>query len=386
MSRVRRALASAVFPLLAVVLAFIVGGLVVALTGNNPFPVYRELAKGSGLPYLFQWIPGVSGNSQLAEINLVSTLVTSTPYILSGLCVAFAFRAGLFNIGGTGQFFAGAIAAFWVADSLRDLPGPVLILLAFLGGMLASAIYGAIPGALKAYRGAHEVISTIMLNWIAVYFGLYLFGLGGPLKGPTENPISVDIPERAKLPILWGDIQGVHVGIFVALAAAVVFSLVIRRTSFGYQVRATGYNPEAARAGGINVKRTLVLTMAVSGVFAGLAGASEVLGVRYHLAANEFQPEQIGFIGIAVALLGRNSALGCVLAGLLFGALRSGSQQLQGAFAADLAVPLADIVQGIIILLVSGDVLIRWLVSRRRRGSDAEVIPVDSGTASSAPV
>ena len=132
--------------------------------------------------------------------------------------------------------------------------------------------------ALRAATGAHEVITTIMLNWIAIYMCQYLFGLTGPLKGPTENPISVDIPDQAKLPIFWGDIQGLHVGLFLALAAAVVFSLIFRRTSFGYEVRATGFNLEAARAGGINVKRTLILTLATSAIFAGLAGAIEVLG------------------------------------------------------------------------------------------------------------
>ena len=355
------------FPLIAVIIAFATGGLVVLATGNNPFPVYRELAKGSGLDYLFTWVPGLDVNTEIAKINLISTIVTTTPYILAGLCVAFAFRAGLFNIGGTGQFFAGAVAAFWVASELSGLPGVLLIVLAILAAVASSAIYGAIPGYLKAYRGAHEVISTIMLNWIAIYLGQYLFGLGGPLKGPTENPISIDIPTRAQFPIVWGDIQGVHIGLFIALAAAVAFSLIVRRSTFGYEVRATGFNPEAARAGGINVKHTLVLTMAVSGIFAGLAGAGEVLGIRYHLAANEFSIEQIGFIGIAVALLGRNTAIGCVFAAFLFGALRSGSQQLQGAFDSALAVPLADTVQGIIVLLVSGELALRWLASWRHK-------------------
>lgn len=356
----------AAFPFFAVIVAFLVSGLVVLATGRNPLPVYRELFKGAGLDYLFGWVPGTNVNMQLAETNLISTLVTTIPLILAGLCVAFAFRAGMFNIGGTGQFFAGMVTAFWIADLGKNLNGFVVVVLALLGAIVASGIYGAIPGYLKAYRGAHEVITTIMLNWIAIYMGQYLFGLTGPLKGPTENPISVDIPDQAKLPIFWGDIQGLHVGLFLALAAAVVFSLIFRRTSFGYEVRATGFNLEAARAGGINVKRTLILTLATSAIFAGLAGAIEVLGVRYRISSNTFGVEQIGFIGIAVALLGRNTAIGSVLAAFLFGALRSGSQQLQGAFAADLAVPLSDIVQGVIVLMVSGDLLIRWLSERRK--------------------
>lgn len=370
-TRLRAALAPAKFPAIAVVIAFLVGGLVILLTGNNPLPVYSALARGAGLDYFI----GGGDNPALAETNLIATLVTTIPYILAGLCVAFAFRAGLFNIGGTGQFFAGIVAAFWVADNTRSLPGVLIIVLALLASVVASGIYGAIPGVLKAYRGAHEVITTIMLNWIGLYVGLYLFGLGGPLKGATENPISEDIPSGAKLPIIWGNVQGLHIGIFIALAAAVAFSLIFKRTSFGYQVRATGFNPEAARAGGIAVKRTLIMTMAVSGIFAGLAGAIELLGIRYRISANSFPVEQIGFIGIAVALLGRNSAIGCVLGGLLFGALRSGSQQLQGAFAADLAVPLADIVQGVIVLLVSGDLLVRWILRKRRANRAGESTP-----------
>jgi hypothetical protein len=226
----------AAFPFFAVIVAFLVSGLVVLATGRNPLPVYRELFKGAGLDYLFGWVPGTNVNMQLAETNLISTLVTTIPLILAGLCVAFAFRAGLFNIGGTGQFFAGMVAAFWIADLGKNLNGFVVVVLALLGAIVASGIYGAIPGYLKAYRGAHEVITTIMLNWIAIYMGQYLFGLTGPLKGPTENPISVDIPDQAKLPVFWGNIQGLHVGLFLALAAAVVFSLIFRRTSFGYDV------------------------------------------------------------------------------------------------------------------------------------------------------
>lgn len=385
--RAKSTLRGAMFPLIAVVVAFVVSGIVVLATGRNPLPVYRGLWSGAGLDYLYGWIPGTGVNMAFAETNLIATLNATIPLILAGLCVAFAFRAGMFNIGGTGQFFAGMVTAFWIADLGRDWNGFVVIVLAFVGAVVASGIYGAIPGYLKAYRGAHEVITTIMLNWIAIYIGQYLFGLSGPLKGPTDNPISVDIADQTKLPVIWGTIQGLHIGIFLALAAAVVYSLVLRRTSFGYQVRATGFNPEAARAGGINVKRTIVLTLATSAIFAGLAGAIEVLGVRYRISTNTFPIEQVGFIGIAVALLGRNTAVGCVLAAFLFGALRSGSQQLQGAFSADLAVPLSDIVQGVIILMVSGDLLVRWVINRRRgggEGADAAGPPATPATASGA--
>ena len=364
----------ALFPLLAVILAFLLGGLVVGATGNNPLNVYKALWVGSGFDYVFHWLPGnpFGVNEQLAAFNLQQTLNAMTPLILAGLCVAFAFRAGLFNIGGTGQFWVGGVFAFVVVTELDGLPGPLLIALALLAAILGGAIWAGIAGALKALRGAHEVITTIMLNWIAIYGGQYLFSLDGPLKGPTENPISVDIPQKAELPQVWGHIQGVHVGLFIALGAAVVFSLIFRRTTLGYEIRAVGANPDAARAGGISVGWMLVITMAISGAFAGLAGAGEVLGINHHIAYNEFnQPVQIGFTAIAVALLGRNTAIGTVFAALLFGALQSASNNLQGAFSVDLATALALIVQGIIVLVVSADYLIRLII--RRRG--AQIAP-----------
>jgi simple sugar transport system permease protein len=365
-----RVLNHALFPAIAVIVAFGLAGVVVAITGNNPVSVYRGLWVGAGFDYPFHWLPGnpFGVDPALSAFNLQQTLNATTPLILAGLAVAFAFRAGLFNIGGTGQFWVGGIAAFFVADRLTDLPGPLLILLAVLSALATSAIYGAIPGYLKAWRGAHEVISTIMLNWIAIYVGQYLFS--GPLKAPGENPISPDLPEKTYYPQLWGDIQGVHIGLFVALGAAVVFSLIFRRSTLGYDVRAVGLNPEAARAGGVGVKRTIVLTMAISGAFAGLAGAGEVLGLNHHIASNELAPVQIGFIGIAVALLGRNTAIGTVFAALLFGALQSGSNNLQAEFSPELATALSLIVQGIIVLLVSAEHLVR-LVIRHRVKPDA---------------
>jgi ABC-type uncharacterized transport system permease subunit len=357
----------ALFPLLAVALAFVMGGLVVGATGNNPLSVYKALWVGAGFDYPFHWLPGnpFGVNEQLAAFNLQQTLNAMTPLILAGLCVAFAFRAGMFNIGGTGQFWVGAVCGFVVAIYV-DVPGPVLIGLSIVAAILGGAIWAAIAGALKALRGAHEVITTIMLNWIAIYGGQYLFSLDGPLKGPTENPISVDVPARAELPQVWGTIQGVHVGLFIALGAALVFSLIFRRTTLGYEVRAVGANPDAARAGGISVGWILVITMALSGAFAGLAGGGEVLGINHHIAYNQFNtPVQIGFTGIAVALLGRNTALGTVFAALLFGALQSGSSNLQGAFSVDLATALSLIVQGMIVLFVSADYLIRLIIRRR---------------------
>jgi simple sugar transport system permease protein len=227
---------------------------------------------------------------------------------------------------------------------------------------------------LKATVGANEVITTIMLNYIALWVGVYLFSLGGPLQNDQDKsvPISNDIVQSAHLPVFWGDpvLQGLHIGIFIALAAVVVFWLLLNRSTIGYEVRAVGLNPEAARYGGMSVARNYVLVMAVCGVFAGLAGSMDVLGWQFRLATNDIQVSQIGFLGIAVALLGRNTAIGTVAAALLFGALVSGTSQRNldpSIFEPELASNLTLIIQGLVVLVVSADVLVLGLLRRGRR-------------------
>jgi simple sugar transport system permease protein len=360
-------LRGALTPLLTVLLAFAIGGLVVVIAGSNPLTVYRSLWVGAGFDWPFQFIPGnpFNVNGDLARFNLIATIVQTTPLILTGLAVAFAFRCGLFNIGGQGQFWVGATAGFLVA---RELGGPGGMVLGALAGAAGGAAWGAIPGALKAFRGAHEVISTIMLNFIAVFAGQYLFGTAGRLAAAPGQPASAQLPEGVRYDVIWGTVQGVHIGIFVSLLAAVVFWALLNRTTLGYEVRAVGYNPEAARYGGVSVRRSIVLAMAISGAFAGLAGIGEVLGVSGRIAESDVRASQLGFTGIAVALLGRNSAVGVILAAVLFASLQSGARFLSGDFSAELARSFATIIQGIIILLVGGEAIIRWLLGRRRRG------------------
>jgi simple sugar transport system permease protein len=355
------------FSMLTVFLALLVGGAAMAFTGANPLSVYKDLIVGAGFDWPFHLIPGNPFGVEplLAENNLVSTLVQFTPLVLTGFAVAFAFRCGLFNIGGTGQFWVGSVCALLVAQSVG---GPAGMLFATVAAGIGGAIWAGIAGGLKAYRGAHEVITTIMLNWIAIYTTQYLFAVGGPLTdNSVGNGVSSTIKTSAQYPGMWGIVQQIHIGIFIALGSALVYYAVLNRTTLGYEVRAVGHNPEAARYGGISVKRSMIVSMAICGAFAGIAGAIQVLGVTYSIASSDVPVLDIGFTGIAVALLGRNTAIGVVLAALLFAALQSGGRQLSGSFSPELASGVSGIIQGTIILLVGGELLVRWLVARAKR-------------------
>jgi general nucleoside transport system permease protein len=377
-----------IVPLLTTLLAFLVGGLVMLVTGNDPLATYEAIWKGTGLQWLFPWTTGE--DRTLAATNLQQTLIITTPLILTGLAVAFAFRAGLFNIGGNGQYIVGSIAAVWVGSSFAGMPSFLHIVLAVVAACAAGAFWAGIAGFLKATTGAHEVISTIMLNWIAVWIGVWLFSQDGPLQNDQNAslPVSNDVVEGAKLPVFWGDpiLQGLHIGLFIALAAVVVFWFLLNRSTIGYEVKAVGFNPEAARYSGMSVGKNYILVMAVCGLFAGLAGALDVLGWQFRIATVDIQITFIGFFGIAVALLGRNTATGTVAAALLFGALLSGTSQRNldpAVFEPSLAQNLTYIIQGLVILIVSADVLVLGLIRRgrglfRRAGPGPAVTPATS--------
>ncbi len=360
-----------IVPLLTTMLAFLAGGLVMLVTGSDPIATYEAIWKGTGLQWLFPWTTGV--DRELAASNLQQTLIITTPLILTGLAVAFAFRAGLFNIGGNGQYIVGSIAAVWVGSSFAGMPSFLHILLAVIAACAAGAFWAGIAGFLKATTGAHEVISTIMLNWIALWIGVWLFSLDGPLQNTAQKsiPVSEDVVEGAKLPVFWGDpiLQGLHIGLFIALFAVIVFWILLNRSTIGFEVRAVGFNPEAARYSGMNVGKNYILVMAVCGLFAGLAGAMDVLGWQFRIATNDIQIAYFGYIGIAVALLGRNTAVGTVAAALLFGALLSGTSQRNldpTIFEPSLASNLTWIIQGLVILIVSADVLVLGMIARGR--------------------
>ena len=361
-----------VAPLLTVFIAFVMGGLVVLVTtGKNPLRTYQAIFEGSGLNWLLPWIS--SEERLLAGFNLQQTLIATTTLVLLGLGAAFAFRCGLFNIGGQGQYISGAILAVWLGSSFEGMNPFLHVLIALVVGTAAGALIAGIAGFLKATVGANEVITTIMLNSTILWVGVFLFGLGGPLQNDLQEsvPISNDVLEGAKLPVWWGDalLQGLHIGFFIALVALVVYWVILNRTTLGYGVKAVGFNPEAARYGGISVPRNYFLAMAISGAFAGLAGAIDILGWQFRLSTTDVDNSTVGFIGIAVALLGRNTAVGVGLSALLFGALLTGTSTRNldpAVFQPELAGNLTLLIQGLVVLFVGMDMVILYLLTRMR--------------------
>jgi len=355
-------------PIGTTLLAFIIGGLVVILAGHNPLTAYKAIFDGTGLNYVLPW---TSSNDRIfAAINLQQTLIETTPLILTALAVAFAFRCGMFNIGGQGQYFVGLICALFVGLHFAGMSKPLHVFLAMVAAVAGGAVWGGIAGGLKAAVGAHEVITTIMLNWIAFYGGQYLFELGGPLQGSERSvPKSNPVAPSAQLPAIWGNLQPLHAGIFIALGALVVYWFLLNRTTLGFEVKAVGFNPEAARYGGMSVSSKYVIALAISGAFAGLAGAMDILGWEFSIATNDIQVSQIGFIGIAVALLGRGRAVGIALAALLFGGLEVGTSTRAldpSVFPPELAGNLATIIQGLIVLFVGAELLLVYVWRARR--------------------
>ena len=358
-------------PVLTVVLAFLVGGLVILFTGHAPWSVYGAIFRGSGLNWFLPWVQGVQ--RETAAFNLQQTLIVSAALVLTGLAVGFAFRCGLFNIGGQGQYLAGSIVAVIVGSNLEGLSPVLHVMLAVVLGSLAGAALAGAAGLLKATVGAHEVITTIMLNWIVVWVGVFLFTLTGPLQSETVNaPISADVVPGARLPVIWGDplLQGLHAGVFAAFGGLIVYWAILSRTTLGLGVKAVGFNPEAARYTGIEVARSYVVSMAIAGTFAGLAGTIDILGWQFRLSTGDIQGSTVGFVGIAVALLGRNTAVGIGLAALVFGALLTGTSSRNldpDVFSPQLGSSLTLLIQGLVVLVLGADVLVLWLLQKLQR-------------------
>jgi len=325
------------YPLSAILISFIVGGILVYSFGKSPVVAYTALFKGS-----------------LGDLNKFGeTLVTVTPLILTGLSIAFGFRCGLFNIGVEGQFIIGAIAAVWAGWAFTGLPAFLHLTLTLAVGALAGGFWAAIIGWLKAKVGSHEVINGIMMNYIAMYTSNYLTM---SFLNVPDKAYSVAIADTAKL-LRMSEVfsqfkhSRLNAGIFIALVAAVVAYYILNKTVRGYEIRAVGFNPHAAEYGGINVKKNIVLAMVISGLFAGLAGAIMTTGVQYRVN-NLFGFTGYGLDGIAVALVGNNHPIGVILSAMLFGILQKGGplMQIQG-----IPKEVVGIIQGIIILFVSSN-------------------------------
>jgi simple sugar transport system permease protein len=352
----RRAGRALAVPIGSVLLAFAVGAVIVALTGGNPFLAYQALLCGGFGLFCFGGEPSI--------LQISNTLVFLTPLIMAGIAVALPFRAGMFNIGAEGQLIMGAILAATVGIHFGGLPGVLLIPLVLIAGTLGGALWGGIVGVLKATTGAHEVVTTIMLNFVAQWFLRFLI-IGGPLQLTGGSSKSSPIAAGARLPTLLphdntiifglpGAVYRAHTGLFVALAAAAVFAFLLWRTSLGYEIRAVGQSQRAARYAGISVRRTLVVTMLIAGAFAGLAGAVQVSAVDHNLT-DQYFTDTTGFDAIAVALLGLNTAVGIILAAVLFGALHAGGSTMQSD--AGVSGNLVYILQALILFSIAANFL-----------------------------
>ncbi len=346
-------------PLVSILLALVVGSMLILVSQlvvpGNPFsitlPITAYVALFSGSLGSFDAI--------------VNTVRAATPLILGGLAVGLAFRAGLFNIGAQGQFLLGALGSVIVGVALRDASPLVAIPAALVGGMAFGAFWGFLPGFLKAISGAHEVVTTIMLNYVAI--GTIAWAVSGPLDQPgSPSPITAQVGNAA-LPIVIG--RNGHAGILLALAAVVAVGWLLFRTTRGFEIRTVGANPEAARYAGMQPRLIIVVTMALAGMFAGLSGATVVLGVTHGMTASF--GTTVGFDSIAVALLGRSSPVGIVFAALLFGAMRAGAPLMQIQTQNLIPAELVDVLQATILLFLVAHALVRRLF--RLRGVAAGV-------------
>jgi simple sugar transport system permease protein len=346
-------LRAAAVPLLAVVVALLIGAVIIAISGVDPLRAYGALVRG-----------GV-GNARA----IGRTLEKATPLIFGGLAISLAFKAGLFNIGAQGQLLFGAILAAFVGYSIAGLPAVVHIPLALLIGALMGALWGAVPGALKAYTGAHEVITTIMLNFVAINITDFL--ADGPWKDRSPGNIVARTPAvaaSAELP----PIGSVPLGVVLAVLVAIAVWWLIGRSTFGFELRTVGQNPNAAAYAGMSVRRVTILAMVVSGLLAGLGGAVETLGV-----VGRFQPGfnvGLGFTAITIALLARTHPLGVIPAALLIGAMQAGASRMQ--FDSGVSPEIIDVVQALILFFVAADVVIRRVLRLR---ASREKVTLSSG-------
>lgn len=360
-SLARRIFKPMVVPALALLTAFLVGALIMFLSGDNPIEAYRGLFQGA------------FGDGKAWARTIRKTI----PFVFTGLSVAVAFKAGLFNIGASGQFIMGTIFSVFVGVNFEGTPPVIHITLALGAGILGGALWGAIPGILKVTTGAHEVIVTIMLNYVAALFAgwtVYAGGTQGQRPGPLWDPDAgaisqtAQIFDSAKLPWLVPPPHSVHAGVFIALITVVVIWWLLYKMTIGFEIRTVGQNMKAAAYAGIRVNWTIVLTMLIAGGLAGLAGGIETLGFNH-----KFAPEfggGVGFDGIVVALLGQTNPFGVLLSAFLFGALDGGASRMQ--FESGVSADIIAIIQALVLAFVAAPTLIRQIYHIKKPKDEIE--------------
>lgn len=380
--------ASVSIPILAILTGLILGAFLIAVTTTSVYEAFgQSIGKGIttalreiGVAYqaLFE---GAIGSplrifhavqaGEIREIRMavnpfLESLVQSTPYIFAGLAVALGFRAGLFNIGVEGQLFIGAACATYVGYAVKGLPPFIHMPLAFAAGALGGAFWAFIPGLLKAKTGAHEVINSIMMNWIA--FRLTEWLLTGPMTRPNAGgmPISPLIEKSAEIPQFFGSPIRFHLGFFIALAIAWLIWFLLFKTTMGLDLRTVGTNPRAAKYAGLSTVKTILIGMSLSGALAGLAGAVQVLAVNRSMAIG--LSSGYGFDSIALALIGGNHPLGVVLASILFGTLRNGATRMM--VTSQIPIDIVDVIQAFILMFVAAPAIIRSLYRLKKKGPE----------------
>jgi simple sugar transport system permease protein len=361
-------------PFLAIFTAILIGSVLILLAGLDPIKAYTGLLQGA------------FGT----DAAITRSLVKMAPLIFAGLSVAVAFKGGLFNIGAQGQLVMGSLFAAWVGFGVAGLPPALHVILALLAGAIGGALWGMIPGLLKAYTGAHEVIVTIMLNYIATLLLEWAVAPfrpsapAGPLAAcQTAGSCAIgQTPEILPSAVLGGlyttagnSPETLHLGVFLAIFAAIIVFIVVYRTTFGFELRMVGLNPNAAKYAGINVTRMTVLTMMIAGLLAGLAGAIQTLGVNYRFQVN--QSLTIGFDSIAVSLLASNNPLAVIPSSLLFGALAAGGTQMQSV--SRVPADLIQVVQALILMFVAADGIIRGLYRIKGSGDGSNKVKLSTG-------